>query len=393
MRYLSSRGLAKVVVVGVDSRGMGLLRECLGADAILPHASISYRETLTRIEAEQPTVVIVGFDIDFDAAIRQGPMIVDDYPNIQLVAFSEWSDPDRIRSAMRAGYREYVVLPEDSQQLRQAVQEAASMGPDEGDYGRLISVCGSKGGVGVTSVAINLASELSPVYRVLIVDLDFSMGDVSSFLDLQPPSHIHNVLRNLERLDERMLSGSVAVHPSKLHVLAQPRELDENEAIRGDDVLQLLTTCSQSYQYVVLDCGARLDEATLIATSASDLILIVCTPDVPSVKNAWRRLQLFERMGVDRERLRVVVNKSRKAAVSVQDIEESLELPVSASLTDEPKVAIDAVNNGRLVRDVSPRSQLARDYSNLVELLTEAEGEELIADKSGQGILGWLFRR
>ncbi len=393
MRNLSSRGLARVVVIGVDSRGMGLLRECLGADAILPKMSATYRECMAMIESEHPSVVIAGFDSDFDEAIRLGPIIAGDYPHLQLVAFSEWSDPDRIRSAMRAGYREYIVLPEDSRQLRQAIQDASTLDQDDGDYGRLVTVCGSKGGVGVTSVAINLAAELSPVYRMLCVDLDFSMGDVAAMLDMQPPSHITNLLRNLDRLDERMLSGSVAVHPSKLHVLAQPRELAETEDIRGDDILQLLTACSQSYQYVVLDCGARLDETTLIATSASDLVFLVCTPDVPSIKNAWRRLHLFDRIGIDRDRVRIIVNQFHKTKVTIQDIQDSLEMKVSAILTRDERVMMEAINQGRLVRDINPRSKLAKDFSNLVELLTEAEGEEILSDNSGQGLLGWLFRR
>lgn len=391
-RQGASRGAAQVVVVGVDTRGMGLIRECLGTEAVLPASSVPYAQAVDAVQSQRPNVVITGFDGDFEEAVRLGPLLQAQVQGVRLVAMSQQNEPERIRAAMRAGYREYVVLPADGSQLRQAVRESDLSPVGAEDQGQLISVVGSKGGVGTTLVACNLAAELSPVQRVCVVDLDFSMGDVAAFLDLQPKSSIHDLMASVTRLDSRMLSGSVSVHPSKVHVLAQPMELFTDEAIAGEKVLQVLTVVADTYQYAVADCGCRIDEATLTTTAVSDLILLVCNPDVPSVKNAWRRLQLMERQGTDKGTVRLVVNKWRKGLeLSLADIERSLGIPVAATVAWDEETCMSAINGGKILREIDKRSAAVRDISAMVSLATEGvlRVEPPGAEKKA---FGWLFK-
>ena len=394
MRSLGpTRGAANVLIVGVDKGGMGSLRETLGAEAVLPVNSIDYAAAFESTRKTKPNVLIVGFDADFEEAVRLGAEINNDLPNITLVALSHGSDPDRIRAAMRSGYREYVVLPEDAELLRHAVHEAVySSTIDDEDRGEVIAVCGAKGGCGVTSLTINLAAELSPIHRVLAIDLNFSMGDVASFLDLSPKRNIEDVLRDLDRLDERMLAGSVAVHKSKTHILAQPNEIDEREDVKGDAILRMLQICAESYQYCLIDCGVSLDEATLTTITVSDMVLLVTNADVPAVKNAWRRLQLFERIGIDKSRIRLIVNRyDKKAQLALDDIEANLGMRVAARVQNDWKTLAQSVNEGRLVRDVSKRSPAALDYSNMVTLVTDHDDVIDQTEKERGSALSWLF--
>ncbi len=394
MRSLGARGTANVLIVGCDRAQMGAIRETLGADAVLPTASIPYEQATHDARRGRPNVVLVGFDQDFEEAVRVGADLMQLLPGSTLVALSKGSEPDKIRAAMRSGYREFVVLPDDAELLRHAVHEAIYSTSDEDEErGEVIAICSSKGGAGATSVAINLAAELCPVHRVLVADLNFSMGDVASFLDLRPSRSVEDVLRDLDRLDERVLAGSVAVHPSKVHVLAQPNEIDEHEEVRGDQVLRLLQIAAESYQYCLIDCGVALDEATLTTITVSDLIFLVTNPDVPSVKNAWRRLQLFERIGIEKERIRLIVNRwDKRSQLSNADIEKNLGLRVAAKIENDWKTLAQAVNEGRLVRDVSKRSPAARDYSAMVTLVTDHDEFVEIDDKKERGgALNWLF--
>jgi pilus assembly protein CpaE len=396
MRNYGQGGVgSNILIVGVDRKGMGQLREALGADAVLPPSSLSYEQALTEARRSRPSVLVVGFDTDFEEAVRLGSALTSEVPTLTLVALSSGSDQDRIRSAMRSGYREYVVLPDDGDLLRQAVHEALyGNTSDNEDRGEIIAVCGAKGGTGCTSIAINLAAELCHIHRVVAVDLNFSMGDVASFLDLKPTKSISDLLLELDRLDERVLAGSVSVHKSKLHVLAQPNELDEQEDVRGDNVLRLLQSCAESYQYCMVDCGTALNEATLTTMTVADTLLLVVNPDVPSVKNAWRRLQLFDRIGVERTRVRLVVNRyEKRAQLTLSDIESNLGLGVAASIENDWKTLSQAVNEGRLVRDVNKKSVAARDISNMVTLITD--GDEFVRPSSPEGkkagALSWLF--
>lgn len=370
---------------------MGQIRETLGTEAVLPSTSFSYEEALSAVRKVRPDVVITGFDGDFEEAIRLAPTIAGDNARVHQVALASRADPDRIRAAMRAGYREYVVLPDDAELLRQAVHEAVFSERGE-DAGEVIALWGSKGGVGTTFLTVNLAGELSPVQRVIAVDCSFEMGDVAPFLDMQTTQTIADIFRNISRLDERMLAGHVLVHSSKVHVLAQPLQLDQREEPRNDLVMRTLTACARSYQYCIVDCGSGLDEATVTAATVADHIVLVSTPDIPSIKNTWRRLQFIERLGLERERVRLVINRwdKKTAGISIEEIEANLNRKVSATIADD-RIAFRAVNEGRLVRDLDKRSAVSRDLASLVGLFTDGE----VADepRGGGGFISKLFGR
>jgi pilus assembly protein CpaE len=386
----TARGAASVVVVGVDSIGMGLIRECLGTEAVLPTHATPYEEAAQVVRKTRPNVVVMGFDVDFDEAVRLGQDLTAESNSLHMVAISSRTDPERIRAAMRAGYREFVVLPEDSDLLRRAVHESASDESTEGDVGELIAFVGTKGGAGVSLLAVNMAAELSAIERVALIDLDFSMGDIAAFLDLEPSNSIHDVLRDLDRIDERMLAGSVTVHPSKVHVLAQPTELVDHDEVHGEDVMRVLSVAARAYQHVLVDCGTRVDEATLTTTSVADTIILVTTPDVVAVRNAWRRVQLMERIGIDKGVIRLVVNKwGRQNELRIADIESNLQLKVAATITRDDHGCAHAVNKGQLLRTIAPRSPALRDIGMALDLLT---GDAAVVTTGGsKSFWGGLF--
>ncbi len=383
---------ATVLVVGVDARGMGQVRETLGTEAVLPTAPIPYEEALASVRRQRPDVVIAGFDADPEEAVRLAPVLLSEAGSkVHLVALSSGADPDRIRAAMRAGYREFVVLPADAELLRQAVHEATWSGDRDEDAGEVIAMWGSKGGVGTTLLSVNLAGELSPVHRVCVVDLDFAMGDVGAFLDLTINQSIADVFRNIGRLDERMLAGSVGVHSSKIHVLGQPIDLETREEPRGDLVMRILTATARAYQYVLADCGASLDEASVTAATVADHIVLITTPDIPSVKDTWRRLQFIEKLGLERDRIRLVVNRfdKRTAQVGIADIEQNLGRKVDA-VVNEDRNALRAVADGVLLRDIDKRSEGARDIGRMLSFIT---GEEVVDEARPQSLMSRLFGR
>ncbi|MDP2313330.1 MAG: AAA family ATPase [Pseudomonadota bacterium] len=386
----STSNVASVVVIGVDPRAMGQIRETLGTEAALPGQSTKYEDALGVIRKLRPDVVIAGFDQDFEEAIRLAPQIVAENGRTRLVALAAHANPDHIRAAMRAGYREFVVLPDDAELLRQAVHEAIYQEGGDEDHGEVVTIWGSKGGAGSTFLAVNLAAELSPVHRVCVVDLDFSMGDVAAFLDIQPTQSMSDLLRNLHKIDERMLAGYVIVHPSKVHALAQPTDLEQREEVKGDTVMRILTTVARSYQYCIVDCGSRLDEASLTAATVADRILLVSSPDVPGIKNTWRRLQLLERLGIERNRIHVVINRwdRKDAAFTLADVESNIQRKVDATVSFD-RAAARSVNEGKLLRDVDKKCPAARDIESLVGLVTDGE---IAVEKRTAGPMGWFSR-
>lgn len=373
-------GAATVVLVGLDAENMGLVRETLAAEAVLPNQSVSFGDATSVVIRTRPDVVIVGYSRSIDAALELAQQLQREMPGLIMVALSESSDANAILGAMRAGYKEFVVLPDDAERLRKSVHEAAYAPADEEEKGLVIALNGAKGGVGNSTLAIHLAAELAAIHRVLLIDLDFGMGDVASMMDLTARDSIADLLPRADRIDERSLTGSAAVHRSKVHVLTTPDDMEAIGEVRADDVYSIINAAAQAYQFVIIDAGTYYDEGVLMALNVADIIVLITTPDVTAVRDAFRRVKTLQVLGIDKERIKLVVNRWHKGAyVSLNDIRQNLKLPIAATVADDARHIEQAVNEGKLVREVNKKSDAARDISHLVAVLTE-DPEDADAD-------------
>jgi pilus assembly protein CpaE len=356
---------------------MGRVRETLAAEAVLPANSIGFGDALSVVKRNRPDVVIVGFMEGLEAPLALGQSLIKEVPSCTLVALHHSSNADHILSAMRVGYKEYVVLPDDASRLRQVVHDAAYAPSDDDEKGMVVSFIGAKGGTGTTLLTAHLAVELAAIHRVLAIDMDFGMGDLASVLDLNPKDSIIDLLPRADRIDERMLTGSAALHRTKLHVLAQPGELDPAAEVNADDVYGIIRAAAKAYQYVLIDCGTYLDEAVAMSMNVSDIVVIITTPSVVSVRDAYRRIRVLDSLGVERERVRLVVNRNHRGAyVSLEDIQQNLGLKIVGAIPEDPRTVEQAINEGKLIREVGRKSEVARAISTLVALLTEDMDED-----------------
>jgi pilus assembly protein CpaE len=380
---------------------MGRVREALAAEAQLPAQSVSFGDALLAIERSQPDVIIVGYSRGVEASIALAEDVRRNHPDITLVALADHPDSSAILKAMRAGFKEFIVLPADQALLRSRVHEAAfRQGPDE-DNGAVISFIGAKGGVGTTTLAVHVAAELAGIPRVLLIDLDFSMGDVAPMLDLTSRDSIVDLVARADRLDERMLTSAAVVHRTKVNVITTPDDLDSVGSVKEEDLYTIVGLAAKAYQWVILDCGSYQDTAVNLGLSVSDQIVLVTTPDVTAVRDAYRRLRALAVYGIEKDCVKLVVNRWHKAAyVSRQDIEQNLGIPVSATISDDPRHVEQAVNEGRTIREVNKRCDAYRDIANLVAVLAEGPqepgaggGREATGPESSSGWLSGLFGR
>jgi pilus assembly protein CpaE len=357
-----------VMVVGASDETLESVANGLGALAqISPSHAVPYREAEAVAWVERPRIVLMDFDRNIDKAMDLGPVLLDMLPGVLLVAMSSRGDPERIRTAMRAGYREYVVIPDDLDILRRTVQQVTLESEAlEEQRGSVIALCGAKGGVGVTSITVNLAAEIAQRLRVLAIDMVYGMGDLAVLLDLKPSEGMAELLKNLGRLDDRVLEACTTMHASQALVLPQPEDAQTYEPPAVDAILRVLHVAARSFPCVLLDCGTCADEQALTAIVTADEVVLVTTPEVPALRDAWRRLRLFDRLGVERDRIRLVVNRwSRSAPVTRRDIESNLGMPIFASLSDDPKVLYNSVNYGRTFADVNTRAAITKEIKQL----------------------------
>jgi pilus assembly protein CpaE len=305
-----------------------------------------------------------------------------------VIVISPTKDPELILRAMRAGAREFV-LESDHEELKLAVRSQAQVTEQVDGNGAVITVFGAKGGVGCTTIASNLAGALQATgARVCIIDLDFHLGDVLSFMDVAGTYSITDVLQNMGRLDRELLESSMMRHPSGVNVLAQSGKMEEAEHIKGSDIGNLLNFLRKHYNYVLLDGVKGFDEISLAALDSSQHVLMVLTQDVPAVRNGQRCLELFGRLGYDQTKVKLVLNRYQKSSkITLDVVTDTLKVPVSHTIANDFVSVIDAINRGLLLRDAAPRARLTQDIQALTALVAGSRRDQA----PRRSFLGGLF--
>ncbi len=362
-----------VVGVGLNPADWRIVLENMPQGATCTHLELPEGEVERVVRERRPELVLLPFGEEPVRASGLAQRIAQLCPGVTLLALAQVPDPAAIREAMRGGFRDYLVLPEDLPSLRRAVREvAASVAPVAlgAKRGRITAVMGSKGGTGTTLLTVNLGAELASLGTSLVLDMDFVLGDTAVFLDLSPELSMADVLRNVARLDSELLGSTLIEHSSGMRVLPQPTVPLDDVGYDTEAVMRTLDLSAEQADEVLVDCGAGVNDATMVAVSSADRVLLVVTPDVPSVRSAWIRLQLLDRLDVPFERIHLVVNRwGSHAGLSRREIEEHLGCVVYATVNDDPKTAAAAVNEGQLLRERGGRAKITKDIVSLATML------------------------
>lgn len=377
-----------VLIVGADPGIEANLRSALQGMSQIVASAVRPEQVADEYRRVNPGVVLVAvsaqtpenFGYIYNVTAAGGVVIV----------VSQSKESDLILRAMRSGAREFVV-DSDADELQMAVRaQAVSLkAPSDGS---VITVFPAKGGVGATMVATNLAGALQRQgLRVCLLDLDFHLGDVVSFMDISGSYSISDVLSNLARLDRDLLDTSITKHSSGVAVLAQSGKMEESEHIAPADIGKLIAVLRQHYDRVIIDGVRGFDEVALAALDASQSLLMTLTQDVPAVRNAQRCLELFGRLGYDQTKVKVILNRYQKASrITLDVISDTLHVPVAHTISNDFVAIIDAINRGVLLFDAAPRARLTLDIADLASIVNGGAAAAAPQAKGGflRGLLG-----
>ncbi len=332
---------------------------------------VDYRAASSSLASARPGVAVVGLR---EPAEGEPIELVRELASCgaTVVVHAPRKDPEVILSVMRAGAREFFVTGEEAAAARsvQALLESS---------GRLrlasvTAVLSAKGGMGATTIATHLAGALARRdERVCLLDLDFEMGDVLTNLDLTGSYTLADVAANSRRLDRELLDASVPRHASGVWVLSQADKAAESERVGGEEVSRILRFLRHHYDEIVLDGLRSFGDAPLAALDLADRVLLVVTQEITAVRNAQRMAEILRQLWQDARRIEVVVNRyQRRSKISLQVIEETLNLPVRATVGNDYSGLAGAVERGVLVWEESPRSPVALDAEALAESISAA---------------------
>jgi pilus assembly protein CpaE len=232
----------------------------------------------------------------------------------------------------------------------------------------MISVFSSKGGCGTSFLATNLAAACAT--RTVLVDLNLQAGDLPLFLGVDPKYSFADMAENRSRLDDALIGSFVTPYSSHLSLLAAPKEADSADEIEPEHVFEVLRRLRESYDYVVLDPQHTFDAITLAALDQSDEIVLVLTLDIPAIRSTQRALEIFDRLGYPRQKIRIVVNRfSKQIDLDLRQVEKFLGEPVLGFISSDYNMAVTSINLGTPLIRSEPNSRIALEIKRIAELL------------------------
>ena len=395
------------------------LRKLLSFDTSIEvvGAAASGQEGIELAREFQPHIVLMDINMPGMDGITATEMLLREVPTAQVVMLSVQGETDYVRQAMLAGARDFLTKPPSGDELMGTIRRVYEKGKirmemmapvsptvptgvsagvgDGRRAGRIIAVFGPKGGVGCTTIAVNLAVALQQMVgsgrRVALVDTNLQFGDVGVMLNLQASRSIADLTPQIEDLDGDMLNSVLSSHSSGIKVLLAPphpeaaegllTSTSSNEGTGGGSKLgKIMRLMREEFDIIVVDTWTWVDETTLTVFDIASLIVLVVMPSIPSIKNARLFLEVASKLDYSMDSIALVVNGvSRRMGIRIDQIENAM-VPVATQIPLDEQAVVAAANHGvpLIMRDRNkPISQSMLHLAEYVrDKLLETEEEE-----------------
>jgi pilus assembly protein CpaE len=374
--------ILKTVIVDADAEARRAVRHMLAQlqSVVVVAEYADPAEAVRRAAAQRPDVVIV--EIRDEGAGRPTAAIeglARALPEAAIVATGPVTSAELVIQVMRAGALEYLARPVESKALFGAFDKLGRVRGGvavERRTARVVSVFCTKGGLGATTLAINLAVCLAEQgrARTLLVELDSRPSEVATFLDLRPTYSILDAVDNLDRMDEQFLQGFLLKHDSGLSVLPAPVRL-ERSRVDVERVPALLEVLRLHFDQIILDLRHDWDPMTVAGLEASDTILFLTSPNVSALRSAAAGISALRHFGLDLKNVKLIVMREETGEdVTLKHVNEALQLPIVWKTPSDYVAVVSAINHGRPVVTATPRSKFSVSVRQLAKTLAVGSG-------------------
>jgi pilus assembly protein CpaE len=360
-------------------------------------------EAIEQALALKPDVVLMDINMPGMDGITATERLAAEVPSAAVVMMSVQGEADYLRRSMLAGAREFLVKPFSADELTASIRQVwsrekdklsryvvapvatTSNGNGEGhEPGAVIAIFSPKGGVGRTTVAVNLAVAAATLgRRVALVDASFQFGDVGVLLNLNPKNKsIGDLATELDAGELESLDTFMISHSSGVRVLLAPPKPEQAELIGPAAVRKVLDRLRQDYDLIVVDCPATFNEATIAVLDQAEMILTLLTLEITSVKNMRLFLEVAEQLGYGKDKVRLVLNRADSTlGIRVADVEHSIGRKVDHTVVSDGRSVVYALNRGVPFFLSNREAQVSQDILRLAQAV--AGSAPKAADASG----------
>ena len=281
-----------------------------------------------------------------------------------------------IIKALRLGAKEFLPKPVLREDLVRVLSMLASISPEnEVSQSKIITVYSNKGGIGKTTIAVNLAAELAKVTKdkVALVDLNLQLGDISTFLNLNPPFDVNYVIRRLIDKEENILiKGFEKYKDLSLYVLSDPSYIEQSESITTQQITTLFSALKKVFRYIVVDMSSSIDSISLKILDSSDWIMFTTIVNIPAIRNAQRCLNLFRSRKYPSNKVKIVINRyMENDEIKIEDIENTLGESVYWKIPNNYFTIMEAINKGVSISEVNAESNIGNSFRDFAAKVSD----------------------
>jgi pilus assembly protein CpaE len=374
-----SNVLRLAIVDPSDSARETLKTILLGLDMVWLEAECSRYEFFADVVAQtHPDIGVVALDADADKALKLVEQLAATSPQCSILVVSGSTDGTLILRAMRAGAKEFLPKPVKIEDLVGALERLSErqFGKGEGKVrgSQVIAICGSTGGVGTTSLAVNVGCALAVDAKnsVCLVDLDLSLGDADVFLDTIPDYTLVDVAQNVTRLDFTLLKRSLTKHSSGLFLLPRPVQLEDAVHVTPEDLQRMIGLLKATFTHLILDLSKGYSAIDMVALETATHVLLVTQLDLPCLRNVVRLMLSFGEISGLKDKVKIIVNRAGLdgSQISLKKAQETIGREIFWQLPNDYRTMSEVRNNGVPLIEQAPKAAITQSVVELAEYFT-----------------------
>jgi pilus assembly protein CpaE len=373
--------LLRLVIMNPPDKGNEELRSIFTQiPYVWLQAECTKYEFLQEVIANQtaPHIVVVAIDADLEKACNAIERLAQEMPDVGILAISKRDDGQAILKALRAGAKEFLTMPFGVDHLSEILGKLEKAGKIQHSptlavnkkKKTLISFLGSRGGVGCTSLSVNIAATLAadPHNKVVLVDLDLTLGDADIALDLIADYTLSDLVENIDKLDMTFLNRSLSKHSTGLALLPHPLNVGDATAITEDHLKRIISLLGACHTHLVLDLSKSLRQTDICALAMSDFIFLVVQLEITSIRNTIRLLSTLDADGRLGPRVKLVLNRVGMVTdISREKAVELLGRPFFWEVPNDHKIMMESRNSGTPMVKSAPVSKIQHNFSDFAD--------------------------